>query len=71
MSARPKQQKPVTESGEKLPDPRQKPLNPTEAVDDDARRKSLENARRRYLLARFWLSAKASGVATAAGWPGR
>lgn len=45
---------PVTESGESLPDPPpdlQKPLD-----EDDA--EALEQARRRYLLGRFWLSAK-------------
>ena len=58
MSARPKQQKPVTESGEQLPDPPPEATKPAEAVDEDAG-ESLEDARRRYLLGRFWLSAKA------------
>lgn len=58
MSARPKQQKPVTESGKNLPDPPPEATEPTDAVDDDAE-ESLEDARRRYLLGRFWLSAKA------------
>lgn len=53
MSDRLKQQ-PVTESGEKLPDP---PPDATEIADEDEQ-ESLEQLRRRYLLGRFWLSAK-------------
>jgi putative ATP-binding cassette transporter len=52
-------QQPVTEGGERLPDPPPpEATEPSEAADDDAE-ESLEDARRRYLLGRFWLSAKA------------
>jgi vitamin B12/bleomycin/antimicrobial peptide transport system ATP-binding/permease protein len=57
MNARPKQQ-PVTESGEKLPDPPPEIGDATEVREDDDEQESLEQVRRRYLLGRFWLSAK-------------
>lgn len=45
---------PLTESGEKLPEPPPEILEPQEADDPQL----LEQLRRRYLLRRFWLSAK-------------
>jgi vitamin B12/bleomycin/antimicrobial peptide transport system ATP-binding/permease protein len=56
MNDRPKQQ-PVTESGEKIPDPPPEIAETVEVSDADEQ-ESLDNARRRYLLGRFWLSAK-------------
>ena len=56
MNEKPKQQ-PLTESGEKLPDPPPEIAEAPEAVDDDEQ-ESLDQVRRRYLLGRFWLSAK-------------
>jgi putative ATP-binding cassette transporter len=56
MNERPKQQ-PVTESGEKLPDPPPEIAETVEPADEDEQ-ESLDDARRRYLLGRFWLSAK-------------
>lgn len=50
----PDKKQPVTESGEKLPDP---PPDIPEMVDDEDA-EALERVRRRYLLSRFWLSAK-------------
>ncbi len=48
---------PVTEGGEKLPDPPPEMVAPPEDVDEEDR-EDLDNLRRRYLLRRFWLSAK-------------
>src|SRR5262245_46377739 len=56
MNERPKQE-PVTESGEKLPDPPPEIVETTEPADEDEQ-ESLDQIRRRYLLRRFWLSAK-------------
>jgi putative ATP-binding cassette transporter len=54
-----KKQAPVTESGEKLPDPPPEIGDATEIPEeDDDSQESLEQVRRRYLLGRFWLSAK-------------
>ena len=49
---------PVTESGEKLPTPPPEMVDPPEKVDDEDEQESLDQLRRRYLLRRFWLSAK-------------
>ena len=57
MNAQPKQQ-PVTESGEKLPDPPPEMVAGAEVPEDEDEQESLEQVRRRYLLGRFWLSAK-------------
>ena len=57
MNAHPKQQ-PVTESGEKLPDPPPEIGEGAEVPEDEDEQESLEQVRRRYLLGRFWLSAK-------------
>lgn len=57
MTNAPKPQ-PVTESGEELPDPPPEIGNATEVQEDDEGEESLEEVRRRYLLGRFWLSAK-------------
>jgi len=56
MNDRPKRQ-PVTESGEQLPDPPPEIADTVEA-GDEGEQESLDDARRRYLLGRFWLSAK-------------
>jgi putative ATP-binding cassette transporter len=48
---------PVTESGEKLPDPPPEFSQPPDATDIESR-EAFEQLRRRYLLGRFWLSAK-------------
>jgi putative ATP-binding cassette transporter len=57
MNAQPKQQ-PVTESGEKLPDPPPEIAEGADVPEDEDEQESLEQIRRRYLLGRFWLSAK-------------
>ncbi len=57
MNAHPKQQ-PVTESGEKLPDPPPEIGEGAEVPEDEDEQELLEQVRRRYLLGRFWLSAK-------------
>jgi vitamin B12/bleomycin/antimicrobial peptide transport system ATP-binding/permease protein len=57
MNGRPKQQ-PVTESGEKLPDPPPEMGEDAEIPEDEDEQESLDQIRRRYLLGRFWLSAK-------------
>jgi vitamin B12/bleomycin/antimicrobial peptide transport system ATP-binding/permease protein len=57
MNGRPKQQ-PVTESGEKLPDPPPEMGEDAEIREDEDEQESLDQIRRRYLLGRFWLSAK-------------
>ena len=57
MTSAPKQQ-PVTESGEELPDPPPEIGDATEIQEDDEGQELLEEVRRRYLLGRFWLSAK-------------
>jgi putative ATP-binding cassette transporter len=54
-----KKQEPVTESGEKLPDPPPEIGDATEIQEEeDDGQESLEEVRRRFLLGRFWLSAK-------------
>lgn len=54
MTAHKKKQGPLTEDGDKLPDPPPELLEHPESVDQA----ELDAARRRYLLHRFWLSAK-------------
>ena len=70
MNAQPKQQ-PVTESGEKLPDPPPEIAEGAEVPEDEDEQESLEQVRRRYLLGRFWLSAKGFWGRNGSGWPGR
>jgi vitamin B12/bleomycin/antimicrobial peptide transport system ATP-binding/permease protein len=48
---------PVTESGEKLPTPPPEMVDPPEQVPEEDQ-EDLDSLRRRYLLRRFWLSAK-------------
>ena len=48
---------PVTESGEKLPTPPPELVDPPEQASEEEQQ-DLDNLRRRYLLRRFWLSAK-------------
>lgn len=65
MNARSKQE-PVTESGEKLPDPPPE-IGDTRQIPEDEQ-ESLEQTRRRYLLGRFWLSAKGFWGRRSGGW---